>query len=78
LEGWSCPRNIRDRLGPRPGAEIEISEKRNELVLKPLEHEPSLKSKDGILVFSGKATGDLRGAVRAQREERLRKFAFGK
>jgi AbrB family looped-hinge helix DNA binding protein len=72
------PKDIRDRLGLRPGVELDIDEKENEVVLKPVEHEPSLKLKKGVLVFSGKATGDLRGAVRAHREERLRKVASGK
>jgi AbrB family looped-hinge helix DNA binding protein len=72
------PKDIRDRLGLRPGAEIEIDEKGNEVVLKPVEHEPPLMVKEGILVFSGTATGDIRGAVRAHREERLRQAASGK
>ncbi len=72
------PKDIRDRLGLRPGAEIEIDEKGNEVVLKPVEHEPPLMVKEGILVFSGTATGDIRGAVRAHREERLRRVASGK
>ena len=72
------PKNIRDRLGLRPGTEIEIDEKGTEVVLKPVEHEPSLTMKRGILVYSGTATGDIRGAVRAHREERLRRVASGK
>ncbi len=72
------PKEIRDRLGLRPGAELEIDEKGNEVVLKPIEHGPSLIMKEGILVFTGSATGDLRGAVRALREERLGKVASGK
>jgi AbrB family looped-hinge helix DNA binding protein len=72
------PKDIRDRLGLRPGAEIEIDEKGYEIVLKPVEHEPSLMVKEGVLVYSGSATGDLSGAVRTHREERLRKAASGK
>ncbi len=72
------PKDIRDRLGLLPGAEIEIDEKGNEVVLKPVEHEPPLMVKEGVLVYSGKATGDIRGAVRAHREERLKKTAGGK
>ena len=72
------PKNIRDRLGLRPGVEIEINEKENEVVVKPVEYRPSLKLKEGILVFSGKATGDLKRAVRAHREERLSKVASGR
>lgn len=72
------PKDIRDRLGLRPGTEIEIDEKGNEVVLKPVEHEPSLMVKEGILVYSGKATGDIRDAVRAQREERVKQLSSGK
>jgi len=72
------PKDIRDRLELQPGAEIEIDEKENGVVLKPVEHEPSLTVKEGVLVFSGKATGDLRGAVKAHREERLHKVVSGK
>jgi AbrB family looped-hinge helix DNA binding protein len=72
------PKDIRDRLGLRPGAEVDIDEKGNEVVLKPVEHEPSLMVKKGILVYSGNATGDVSGAVQAHREERLKKVASGK
>jgi len=72
------PKDIRDRLGLRPGMEIEINEKENEVVLKLVDHEPSLMVKEGLLVYSGKATGDLRGAVRAHRDERLHKVVSGK
>ena len=72
------PKGIRDRLGLRPGVEIEIDEKENELVLRPIEHGASFTLKKGILIFSGEATGDLRAAVRTHREERLRNVVFGK
>jgi AbrB family looped-hinge helix DNA binding protein len=72
------PKDIRDRLGLRPGAELEIGERESEVVLKPVEHEPVLMVKEGILVYSGKSTGDLRGAVRSHREGRLSTVASGK
>ncbi|MDH4163062.1 MAG: AbrB/MazE/SpoVT family DNA-binding domain-containing protein [Nitrospirota bacterium] len=72
------PKDIRDRLGLRPGSELEIDEKGNEIILKSAEREPALMVKEGILVYSGKATGDLVGAVRAHREERLKRTASGK
>jgi AbrB family looped-hinge helix DNA binding protein len=72
------PKEIRDRLGLRPGVEIEIDEKENEVVLKLVDHEPSLMVKEGLFVYSGKATGDLRGVVRVHRDERLHKVLSGK
>ncbi len=72
------PKDIRDRLGLKPGAVIEIDEHGNEVVLKPVGHETPLKLEGGVLVFTGTATGDLVEAVRLHREERLSKAAFGK
>lgn len=69
------PRDIRVRLGLQEGVEFEIEEKEDEVILKPLECESMLKLKKGVLVFSGKATRALKGAVWAHREERLRKVA---
>ncbi|OGW52426.1 MAG: hypothetical protein A2Z46_05825 [Nitrospirae bacterium RBG_19FT_COMBO_55_12] len=72
------PKDIRDKLGLKPGAEIEIDEHGNEIVLKPVEHETPLKLEEGVLVFTGTATGDLMEAIRTHREERLTKVASGK
>jgi len=47
--------------GLRPGVEIEIDEKENEVILKLVDHEPSLMMKEGLLVYSGKATGTSGG-----------------
>jgi AbrB family looped-hinge helix DNA binding protein len=72
------PKDIRDRLGLRPGMEVEIDEKGSEVVLKAVDHEPALMVKEGILVYAGTATGDLRSALHVHRGERLKKAAFGK
>ena len=72
------PKDIRAKLGLKPGAEIEIDEHGNEIVLKPVEHETPLKLEEGVLVFTGTATGDLMEAIRTHREERLTKVASGK
>jgi len=66
------PKEIRDRLGLKPGDEVEIEEQGNEAVLKPVEHEAPLKVQEGVLVFTGATTGDLTGVVNAHRQERLR------
>lgn len=72
------PKEIRDRLGLKPGTEIEIDEHGNEVLLKPVEHETPLQLEDGVLVFTGTATADLMGAIRTHREERLLKVTAGK
>lgn len=72
------PKEIRDRLGLKPGTEIQIDEHGNEVVLKPVGNETPLKLEDGVLVFTGTATADLMEAIRAHRKERLLKVASGK
>ena len=72
------PKEIRDRLGLKPGAEIEIDEQGNEVLLRPVEHETPLQLEDGVLVFTGTATGDLMEAIRTHREKRMVKVASGK
>ena len=62
----------------KPGAELEIDEHGNEVVLKPVEHETPLKLEEGVLVFTGTATGDLMEAVRTHRDKRLLKVGSGK
>lgn len=68
------PKQLRDDLGLKPGAVLQLEESDHEVILKPLHEGPQLVNKDGVLVFTGAATGDLAGAVRSHREKRLSKF----
>jgi AbrB family looped-hinge helix DNA binding protein len=72
------PKKIRNKLGLRAGSAIEIEEHENEIVLKPAGHEAPLQMEGGLLVFAGSAVGDIAGAVRAHREERLANIAPGR
>ena len=72
------PKDIRDRLGLRPGAEVEIEEQGSEVVLKQVEREAPLKLEQGVLVFTGTATGDIADAVRTHRHDRLQHIASRK
>ena len=67
------PKQLRDRHGLRPGCEVEIEDGANEITLRPLFDLPGLVEKEGILVFRGRATGELDSAVRHHRDERLRR-----
>jgi len=69
------PKDIRDRLGLKPGSEVELDEQGAEVVLKPAEHPTPLRIEQGVLVFGGSATGDLVEAVKAHRDERLRSLS---
>lgn len=72
------PKNIREKLGLKPGVEIEIEEQESEIVIRQVEHESPLRFEDGVLVFAGTATGDLAESVRRHREERMLKLSLRK
>jgi AbrB family looped-hinge helix DNA binding protein len=73
------PKEIRDRFGLHPGADLEIDEQGDAVVLKPAGREAPLKMEDGVLVYAGTARGDLADAVRLHRKEQLlKKATFGK
>lgn len=69
------PKSMRDRLGLRAGAAIEIEEADGRLSLRPIEDTAPLIMKEGVLVFGGAAIGDLEAAVAADRDERSRRIA---
>ena len=66
------PKQVRDDLGLKVGEVLQVEEREDEIILKPLQREPHITIKDGVLVFFALATGDVTQATRAQREERLR------
>ena len=66
------PKSLRRSLGLEAGAELEILESEEGLVLRPIHRRPHLRMKDGVLVFTGDV-GDDRETLRRLREERLRK-----
>jgi AbrB family looped-hinge helix DNA binding protein len=65
------PKRVRDDLGLRPGTVLQVEEVGQSVQLKPLAEENVLAEEDGILVFTGQATGDLTAAVDETREDRL-------
>jgi AbrB family looped-hinge helix DNA binding protein len=71
------PKEIRDDLGLEPGAVVAVEEQGEAILLKPLRDEPGLVRKGPVLVYTGKARGDILGAVRSVREGRLRRIRKG-
>ena len=69
------PKQVRDDLGLKPGAVLEIEEVEQNVLLKPIHGEPHVVTKDGVLVFSGTAIGDIVEAIRSHRRERLSEIA---
>ena len=53
------PRRVRESLGLRPGTKLELELFGDEVVLKPVREEPNVVDKDGVLVFTGSAIGDM-------------------
>lgn len=70
------PKEVREDLRLQPGTVLKIEEQEEKILLQPIEEESSLVVKDGILIFSGTAAGDIAGTVRAHRGERLIKIGF--
>lgn len=69
------PKTMRVRLGLRAGTAIEIEETEGCISLRPVEDSSPLILKQGILVFTGSATGNLEDAVAANREGRVAHLA---
>ena len=66
------PKKIRDDFNLEAGTQIRFEESEQGIMLKPIHGEPNLHWKDGVLVFSGSALGDLREVLAKHREERER------
>lgn len=66
------PKRVRESLGLSPGTKVQIESIGDEVVLKPVREEPSVVDKDGVLIFSGLATGDMWIAIQRPHEDRAR------
>ncbi len=65
------PKQVRDDLGLKAGAVLQIEDTKEKILLKPVREEPHVVVKKGVLVFSGTANGDIVDAIRSQREDCL-------
>lgn len=71
------PKEIRDRFGLTAGSEFEVKEEKDRIVLRPVEREPRLVKKGGVLVYvpdESPLDVDIVELIKKQREERSRKF----
>jgi AbrB family looped-hinge helix DNA binding protein len=71
------PKRVRNDLDLKPGAVFKIEQADQRILLEPVNEEPHLVVKNGVLVFSGTATGDLVGTIQTHRQERLGKAGHG-
>ena len=65
------PKRVRDHLGLTPGAILRIEEVGQEILLRPACEEPPVVDRDGVLVYTGEATGNVVVSVHRGREDRL-------
>jgi AbrB family looped-hinge helix DNA binding protein len=66
------PKKIRDEHDLEPGTQVRIEEKDDGIILIPVRGEHNLRSKDGVLVYTGMPTGDIGDVVSKHREKRAR------
>lgn len=68
------PKRIRDSYKLREGAELELEERPDGLVLRPVDQQQTLRLEDGLLVFTGKTPRgfDWDKALDDVREDRIK------
>lgn len=66
------PKDIREHLDLDPGSVLVVETHDHEIHLKPARPQPDVVVKDGVLVFSGAALGDVAAAVRTHRTTRIK------
>jgi AbrB family looped-hinge helix DNA binding protein len=71
------PKDVRDDMGLEAGAVLQIEKEGEKIVLQPVQGEPQVMEKKGILVFTGAAVGDVGAALHEHRKRRLKKISRG-
>ena len=65
------PKQIRDDLGLKFGDVLRIEEVEDKIFIEPVHEGPYLVEKDGVLVYSGSAAGDILMTIRSHRNKRI-------
>ncbi|MEN8255620.1 MAG: AbrB/MazE/SpoVT family DNA-binding domain-containing protein [Verrucomicrobiota bacterium] len=69
------PKAVRDDFNIHPGDTLDLSETEDSIVLTPVARQDFIKKSGGVKVFTGKAAGDVGGALREQRNDRFNRAA---
>lgn len=69
------PKSLREGFGLEPGTVVRAKQDERGLVLEPLRDDSGTQEEDGVLVFVGRAVGDLSEAVRRTRSRRALELA---
>ena len=66
------PKVIRDNLGLEAGSELKIEEAAEKIILTVVHHDSHpLQMEEGVLVFTGRAIGNIEEAITRVRDERI-------
>ena len=69
------PKALRHDLGLGPGERVDVEEQPECIILRPARKRSVVTHKDGLLVFSGSAEGDLTQALAQHRREQTGRAA---
>lgn len=69
------PKEIRETLGLREGAEIFFKVHEDDLALKRIDDKSLIKDEKGFEVYTGEADGDLVKAINRERDKRIVSFS---
>lgn len=67
----TLPSEVLSELHLAPGTTLLIEEKDVKIILEPVEEEPVIIEKDGILVIHAQLTDDISDIVEKNREQRI-------
>lgn len=65
------PKAVREQYGLDSGTILEVEGSDEAIILRPIHEQPSVREKDGFLVFSATVDEDLSDVVNRMREERI-------
>ena len=71
------PKRLREDLGLHPGSVLQINRDDQRILIEPVDDEPRMVVKKGVLVYTGTATEDIESALKNHRRKRLKKASFG-
>lgn len=70
------PKPIREGLHLKPGDSLELENEGDQITLRPIRPQPTLKKELGVWVYQGETSDiSIPDLIRREREDRLRRFA---
>ncbi|UFP96116.1 AbrB/MazE/SpoVT family DNA-binding domain-containing protein [Gloeobacter morelensis] len=68
------PKKVRDQLGLSAADKLDLEVRDGVILLAPIQQEPKVYYKGGVLVVDSEPIGDLTAVIQELREERIRKL----